>query len=544
MKRGKFFKKLVATALTVVTAVSMLTFTGCGKAKDAGEAKKSITIQAGNSEGDLDPAGVALGMFVQYSNLCLEPLIKYNSEGQLQYRMAKDYTVSDDGLRWTFHLRDDAKWSDGSPVVAADFLNTIKRALDGKTSNSIYADMLSPIVGASEAYSGTGSVDNVGVKAPDDYTIEFTLKEPCSYFLKLVCLQCCYPSKNGLAKASDASWYTNPETSLGNGAFYMTEYVSGQYYKLAKNPNYYDADKVYLDEITVKFIDDATAAVSAYETGEIDFATNLPAYIMDTYSGKKDLVTSPNVTTRFILFNTKTAPFDNENVRLAFTYALDRTEICNMVGKDYEASTVFVGKSMLSNLGNGKKFSDESGELIKTDVTKAKEYLAKAGYPNGAGFPKITYNYPNNEQDKLIAQAVQAQIKANLGIDIELNGLESQVCVSERKSGNFTMTRHNWTADYDDPMDYLLMWVSSSGLNDAGINDTTYDELCAKAAAEMDDAKRNEIMHEAEKLLVAEKAYVAPISTYNTVNLLNPAYTGYTFTSDGSIELKFLKPVE
>ena len=543
MKRGKLFKKLTAVTLTLATVLGMMSFTGCKSGTSTGSvsAGKSITIQMGNTEGDLDPAGVALGKFIQYSRLCLEPLVTYDSNGKLQYCMAKSYTVSDDGLVWTFKLREDGKWNDGSTVTSKDFLNTIKRALDAKTSTSIYADMLSPIVGASEAYAGKGYVENIGVKTPDDFTIEFTLTSPCSYFLKLVCLQCCYPSKDGVATAANSSWYTNPATNLANGAYYMTEYVEGQYYKLAKNPNYYDADKVQIEEITVKQIDDATAAASAYKTGELDMATNLPAYIISEYKGKDDLILQPNVTTRFILFNQTKAPFDNVNVRLAITTALNREDICKSVGEDYVASTSFVGKSMLSNLGNGMKFSDESGELVTESEKKAKEYLAAAGYPDGAGFPTVTYNYPNNEQDKLIAQAIQAQLKKVLNINIELNGLESQVCVSERKAGNFDMTRHNWSADYDDPMDYLLMWVSSSGLNDAKINDTEFDKLCADATAEMDANKRNELMHKAEKLLVTEKAYVAPISTFNTVTLINSKYTGYTFDSSGVIVMKFLK---
>ena len=357
-------------------------------------------------------------------------------------------------------------------------------------------------------------------------------------------MQCCYPSKAGIATNENETWYTDPKTNLANGAFYMTEYVQGQYYKLKKNPNYYDADKVYLEDITVKFIDDATAAVSAYKTNEVDFATNLPAYVMSEYQGKSDLVLQPNITTRFILFNVTKAPFNNDKVRRAISMALSRAEICKTVGDDYEASTQFIAKYMLSNLGTGKKFSDESGEMVTEDIAKAKSLLAEAGYPDGAGFPTVTYNYPNNEQDKLIAQAIQAQLKSALNINVELNGMESQVCVSERKSGNFDMTRHNWTADYDDAMDYLLMWTSTSGLNDAGIKDADYDKLCDDATAELDETKRNTIMHDAEKLLVTDKAYVAPLATNKTICLLNPKYTGYSFDSAGQILLKFIKAAE
>lgn len=536
MKRG-LFGKILALCLTLALTMSM--FTGCGSGKSSGtsNAGTALTIMCSNTEGDLDPCGVALGMFIQYSRLCLEPLVTYDENGEVVYAMAKSYEISDDQLTWTFHLRDDAKWSDGTPCTAKDFEATIKRALDGTTSRSIYADQLSPIVGAAEAYAGTGSVDDVGVKATDDYTLVFTLKEPCSYFLKLITLEPCYPSQASITN-EDEGWYSDPAKNHSNGAFYLTEFVSGQYYKLKKNPYYYDADKVKIEDITVRVIDDATAAVSAYKTGEIQYATSLPAYVIDEYDGKDDLYMIEYITTRFMLFNEEVEALQDTNVRKAISMGINRAEICAMVGKDYEASTQFVAKAMMSNLG-GTKFSEESGELVDENIEEAKKLLADAGYPNGEGFPTLTYNYPNNEQDKLIAQALQAQLKENLGIKIELNGMESQVCVSERKSGNFEITRHNWTADYDDPMNFLLMWVGSSGLNDAKIANEEYDNLLAMAGAAKTQEERNEKMHEAEKILVTDEAYVVPIATYKSVSLIDPKIKGVTFDSGKQVLFKF-----
>lgn len=530
----KTIKRMMAVFLTFVLTASLLT--GCGSSSDSSETKKSIVIQCANTEGDLDPAGVALGMFMQYEAMCLEPLIRYDQSGELVYEAAESYTVSDDQLTWTFHLRKDDKWSDGSNVTAADFVNTVKRALDHSTSTSVYADMLSPIKGASEAYTGKGSVDDVGVYAKDDYTLVFELNEPCSYFLKLCSLQCVFPSKDGVATASNPSWYTDPSTSLGNGAFHLTEYVAGQYYVVEKNPNYYNASNVKLDKITVKVVDDATTAASAYKTGELDYATNLSSFVTTEYANKEDLKVTSNITTRFVLFNVTKAPFDNANVRKAISFALNRSEICKTIGDDYEGSYTYVAKYMKTNLGTGKNFSDETDPLIKENTATAKELLAQAGYPDGQGFPTITYNYPNNEQDKLIAQGIQAQLKANLNINVELNAMESQVCVSERKSGNFQMTRHNWTADYDDPMDYLLMWTTTAGTNDAKISNAEYDSLLAQAAVAKDETTRNTLMHQAEKILVEDEAYVAPISTQKTISLLNPKITGVTWNSAGQID--------
>ena len=512
MRKG-FFKKMAAVVLAVVTTMTM--FTGCGGAGSTSASTKSITIQGGNTEGDLDPAGVALGMFIQYSRLCLEPLVTYDSDGKVSKAMAESYEESSDGLTWTFHLRKDAKWSDGSAVTSADFVNTIKRSLDGKTSKSIYADMLSPIVGATEAYAGTASVDNVGVTAPDDYTIEFKLVKPCSYFLKLIAMQCCYPSKAGIATNENETWYTDPKTNLANGAFYMTEYVQGQYYKLKKNPNYYDADKVYLEDITVKFIDDATAAVSAYKTNEVDFATNLPAYVMSEYQGKSDLVLQPNITTRFILFNVTKAPFNNDKVRRAISMALSRAEICKTVGDDYEASTQFIAKYMLSNLGTGKKFSDESGEMVTEDIAKAKSLLAEAGYPDGF---TLTYHatndrYPNDEK---VAQAI-GQMFSKIGIKVSVVTLPGNVYFSRASAREFSIVMGGAAAETGEAASVLGPLLATfdkekgQGQGNRGrYSNPEFDRLYGEALVNVDDAKREKLLQEATRLAM-EDVGVIPV---------------------------------
>lgn len=541
----KKWKKALSMALAAVLAMSLAACgsgsagsgsgsdgSSTGNAASTAAGEKQIILAAGSPSGGLDPAGVALDFWTEYSKFCISPLISFNEKGEIIYEAAESYSVSEDGLVWTFKLRPDDKWSDGSAVTPADFINTIKRSLDPENSSSIYAENLYVIAGAEAAHKGTGSLEEVQVAAVDDTTLEITLAAPCPYFEKLLALPVFAPSKDGVAVSGDEEWWKTPGTSLGNGAFYLTEFVQDQYYVVSKNPHYYNADQVKLDSVMVKFIDDTQAMISAYKTGEVDVISGLPDYILEQYEGKDDLFIWNMLTTKFILPNLSVEPLDDVRVRKAIALALSRTEICAAIGSDYIPSTSFVPEYMLSNSGS-EYFSQEKDPLITENIEEAQALLAEAGYPNGDGFPVLTYNYPSSDKDSLLAQAIQAQLKQNLNITIELNAMESQVCVSERREGNFELTRHSWTADFNDPINYLSLWTAASSMNDSGINNAEYDELIAQSNAALDPAERNEYLHAAEKILVEEEAYVIPINTQIYIGLRNPKITGVTYNDKG-----------
>ena len=208
-------KRLISTLLTAAMVLSLGTG-ACAEVAQGGE----ITLASFSSTGGLDPAGFALDMWTEYAKLCTDGLVSFDSEGTMIYESAESYETSEDGLVWTFHLREDAKWSDGSAVTAADFVNTIDRALDPNNGNAIYANMLYNIQGAEEYNTGSGSLEDVMAVAVDDYTLEFTLDAPCSYFLKMMSMPVFYPSKAGLATNDNEAWYKDPATSLGNATLW------------------------------------------------------------------------------------------------------------------------------------------------------------------------------------------------------------------------------------------------------------------------------------------------------------------------------------
>lgn len=530
-------KKLLSTVLAVSMAAALPASVYAGEDAALPQGGE-INIATVSCAGSLDPAGVAIDMWTEYAKLCTDGLISYDSDGSVIYETAEKYDVSDDGLVYTFHLREDAKWSDGSDVTADDFINTIHRALDPENGGAIYANMLFGIAGAEEYHNGEGALEDVRAIAVDEHTLEFDLDAPCSYFLKMMTIPVFYPSKAGLATNEDEGWFKDPAKSLGNGAFCLESYTDGVGYTVVKNPYYYQADRVNLDRINVNFITDTTALLAGYQTGEMDVVTGLPDYVADDYTEEDGLFIWTMLTSKFILPNLEVEPLDNPLVREAIAIALNREEICAAIGNDYIPSLNYVAEYMLSP-SSDQYFKDEQEPLFAEDPERAKELLAEAGYPDGEGFPKLTYKYPNSEKDSLLAQGIQAQLKAVLNIDIELVGEEDGVWSTDREDGNYDLIRHSWTADFNDPINYLSLYVSGASSNYNHVEDAAYDEAVANSNATTDQAERDKYLHEAQNILVSENFYVIPAVTQVYICLMNPNLTNITTNDKGEPMYRF-----
>ena len=396
-----------------------------------------------------------------------------------------------------------------------------------------------PIQNAEAIYNGEKEIGELGVKALDDYTLEFTLSTPCVYFLDLLRLPVYTPSCARYADAVGSGWDTNPKTSLSNGPFYLSEYVSGQYFTVKKNPYYWNSEKVVLDKITYRFFDDQQSMATAYATGEVDIATSLPANIMEEYEGKEDLQVTDNIATRYIYPNLEVEALKDVRVRKAINLAINREELCEIVGKDTESTVNFIAKYM-KNKETGNSYVDEAERPFTENVEEARKLLVEAGYPDGEGFPTLQYKYPSLEQDADTAQVIQQQLKKNLNIDIELQAQELQVNYAERRAGDFELCRMNWTADFADPYTYLSMLLSNSTYNCSGIRDEKYDAIVAASDVEQDTTKRSRLIHEAEQLAVGEQFYIIPLYTTKSCNLIRPTIHNITqIQASGALEYRY-----
>lgn len=524
---------LLLAAIMLMTGI----LSGCSGNKKQGETKE-LTVAINSETGSLDPAGMIALTYLAYSVTALDELLTFDENGEIEYRAAESYEVNEDSTVWTFHLRKNALWSDGTPVRAQDFLNTMIRALDPASGNG-YANYLFPIENAEAIYNGEKDADSLGVEIPDDDTLVFHLSEPCAYFLDLLRLPVYTPSCAKYADEVGSGWDKDPASSVANGPFCLVEYVPEQYFVLEKNENYWNKDAVKLDRITYKFFDDQQSMASAYETGEVDVATALPSYVMELYEGKEDLVVTDTIATRYIYPNLEVEPLNDVRVREAITLAIDREELCSIVGADTEPAVNLVARYM-KNKETGNYFVEESDSPFEENVERAQELLAEAGYPDGEDFPVLTYKYPSLEMDSDTAQVLKEQLKRNLNIDIELEAQELQVNYADRHAGDFELCRMNWTADFADPNTYLSMLLSNSTYNCSGIQDEAYDALVRASDSETDAGRRMELLHEAEQLAVGEQFYVIPLFAMKSCNLIRPEIKGITqIPASGALEYRY-----
>lgn len=532
-KQWKKSGVLLLAAIMLMTGI----LSGCSGNKKQGETKE-LTVAINSETGSLDPAGMIALTYLAYSVTALDELLTFDENGEIEYRAAESYEVNEDSAVWTFHLRKNALWSDGTPVCAQDFLNTMIRALDPASGNG-YANYLFPIENAEAIYNGEKDADSLGVEIPDDDTLVFHLSEPCAYFLDLLRLPVYTPSCAKYADEVGSGWDKDPASSVANGPFCLVEYVPEQYFVLEKNENYWNKDAVKLDRITYKFFDDQQSMASAYETGEVDVATALPSYVMELYEGKEDLVVTDTIATRYIYPNLEVEPLNDVRVREAITLAIDREELCSIVGADTEPAVNLVARYM-KNKETGNYFVEESDSPFEENVERAQELLAEAGYPDGEDFPVLTYKYPSLEMDSDTAQVLKEQLKRNLNIDIELEAQELQVNYADRHAGDFELCRMNWTADFADPNTYLSMLLSNSTYNCSGIQDEAYDALVRASDSETDAGRRMELLHEAEQLAVGEQFYVIPLFAMKSCNLIRPEIKGITqIPASGALEYRY-----
>ena len=529
----KFTKKRIVTVIgsAVCTLALMTGLTACGEKKsriktnEKGEILE-ITTPNNPENGEYDPAGAAAYVYFTYQQYCLEGLIQYDKDGKILPATAKSWEISDDLCTYTFHLREDSKWSDGSDVTSYDFKNTMIRALN-PDKGSWYVDFLFVIKGASEAFYGDGSLDDFAVQTPDAHTLVITLKEPCAYFLDLCKLPVYMPSNCKYATEEDENWDMTPGKNLCNGPYYFAERKAGEYVVYKKNPYYYDADKVNLLSIKDMYMDDDQAKASAYQTGELNLIIGAPSSLAEKYEGKPDLQFAEIPQTNYILFNINMKPFDDVRVRKAFAEAVKRVDIATVVGISCVPSSTFVGRFYKSK-ADGTEWGKMQGELLKEDLEEAKKLLAEAGYPNGEGLPPITYTYPAQAYEADVAQVLQQQWQ-QLGVTVNLESMEYEVYVDERRSGKLQLARHQWYADYNDPTTWLLMYSDGNAQNDVKWYNKEYNDLLSASSKEMDAAKRETELMAAEKILVSDECVICPLFTNNNTNLIDPSLENYYF---------------
>lgn len=404
-----------------------------------------------------------------------EGLTRETQEG-IEPAAAINWDISDDGLTYTFHLRDDLKWSDGQACTAKDFEYAWKRACDPATASDYSFLVTNYLVNGDEYFNGEASRDDVGVKALDDTTLEVNLKFPVPYFLSLTSFYTYMPVRQDIVEANGEGWEKNANTCISNGAFYLTEYKVGDHITMAKNEHYWDADNVKLAGITGLMINEGTTALNGYENGEIQVLDSITIeQIPRLQKEDPNFVIHPHIGTYYFQYNVDNEIFSNPLVRKAFSLAVDRKQFVEQVTKGGQTpATGFIPAGMIYSDGTDIRPLDENGlpaneygiDPSKALADEAKALLAEAGYPNGEGLPEITFLYNTNENNKKIAEALQGMWKQNLGVNVTLLNQDWAVFQDTRRAGEYMIARGGWLGDYGDPMTMLDLFASNSGNND------------------------------------------------------------------------------
>lgn len=439
--------------------------------------------------------------------------------------VAERWEVSTNGLVYTFHLRPNARWTNGERVTAPDFVRSYQRILSPTLAGD-YAYMLYVMKGA-EAYHKGGLKDfpAVGVKALDEGTLQITLESPTPYFVSLLNHYTWFPvplsviEKHGPADKRGNRW-TRPGNFVGNGPFRLKEWRMNDVLVAEKNPDYWDAANVKLNAIHFYAMDSAETMERSFRAGQLHNAYTILATKIDPYKKQNPelLHISPHLASYFYRLNCVSGPTTNKLVRQALVMAIDRKSIVENVTRGGQIPATWFTPPGCGGYTARARF--------KEDVAGAKQKLAEAGFPDGKGLQKIEILYNTDENHRAIAEAIQEMWRKNLGIDATLVNQEWKVYLDNNRKLNYQITRAGWTGDYVDPNTFLDMFTSWSQQNQTGWKNAQYDDRIRRAAIEQDPAKRLELFQQAEEILL-EELPIMPIYIYTRIYLLSPAVKGW-----------------
>ncbi len=467
-----------------------------------------------------------------------EGLTRLDAKGKPQPAMAEKITPSDDLKTYTFKLRD-AKWTNGDPVTAQDFVYAWKWALD-PANESQYSYQLYYIKGAQAINEGTAAADTLGVEAVDDKTLKVTLENPTPYFLELTAFYTYFPVNSKIATANP-NWYKDAgDQYTSNGPFKMTKWEHSDSIKLEKNTDYWDAKTVKLSSVEMFMVNEDATELSMYENGELDWAGlpfgQLPTEAIPQLKDAGDLKIKPIAGTYWYKFNTEKPPLNNLNIRKALTYAIDRKAIVENITQGGQVPAMAaVPPTMFKE--------NEKGYFKDNDVKKAKDFLQKGlkelGLTDVSQLPAITLSYNTNDAHAKIAQAIQDMWKQNLGVNVNLSNEEWAVYIDKLHAGDYQIGRMGWLGDFNDPINFLELYRDKDG----GNNDTKWEnpefkQLLIDSQKEEDAKKRTAMLKKAEGIFMNDVP-VAPIYFYTNVWVQKDNLKGVVVSGLGDAQLKW-----
>ena len=501
-----------------------------------------FTVQYGSNPETLDPA---LNSAVDGGNTIItvfETLLIINENNEAVPGQAESWTTSEDGLTWTFTMRDGLKWSDGSELNAKDFEYSFKRMANPDTAAPYAETCLGMIDGFEEAAGfpdadGNPTVepnlDALNVKASDDgKTLTIVLGYPCSYFDKIAAFAAMSPVQKATVEANGDAWCTSPDTYVCNGPYMITEWTPSERIVLTKNPNYvggWDNSKIVSDSITLLLLEDSSASFAAYNSGEAVMIKDVPTDEIPSLTKAEDggdFYVDTILGTYYVSLNLKRDAFKDAKVRKALSLAIDRDYVANTIMQGtYSTADSIVGPGIVDEKGN---FHDNgNAPYISADyeanLAEAKKLLAEAGYPNGEGYPTIEYSCNDAGYHVPLAEYLQ-QAWGDLGITLTISKMEWSSFTAARRAGEYDVARNGWVMDYNDPSNMLDLFCSGNGNNDGKYSNPEFD-AAIEASRVADVSEHFAQLHKAEDILMEDTGCL-PIAYYNDYWLQSPSLKG------------------
>lgn len=490
-----------------------------------------FTVQYGSNPETLDPA---LNSAVDGANTIItifEPLLLINENNEVVGGQAESWEASEDGLTWTFTMRDGLKWSDGTDLNAKDFEYSFKRMVDPDTAAPYAETCLSMIDGFDAAQAG--DPDALNVKASDDgKTLTIVLSYPCSYFDKMAAFAAMSPVQQATVEANGDSWCTSADTFVSNGPYMITDWTPSERIVLSKNPNYvggWDNSKIVSDTITLLLLEDSSASFAAYNSGEAVLIKDVPTDEIPSLTKAEDggdFYVDTILGTYYVSLNLQRDAFKDAKVRKALSLAIDR---------DYVANTIMQGTYTTADSIVGPGIVDESGYFhdngnapyisadYEANMAEAKKLLEEAGYPNGEGYPTIEYSTNDAGYHVPLAEYLQ-QTWGDLGITLTISKMEWSAFTAARRAGEYDVARNGWVMDYNDPSNMLDLFCTSNGNNDGKYANPDFD-AAIDASRVADSAEHFAQLHKAEDILMEDTGCL-PIAYYNDYWLQSPTLKG------------------
>ena len=500
--------------LMVMALVTSLLLTACNNKanKSDTEAKKQVLhVTVSEEIPSLDTAKTMDGTSAHVMQNIFEGLYVLDDQDQPIPAVAKSFKRSEDGKKYTFDLRKDAKWSNGDNVTANDFIFAWKRAVNPQTASQ-YADMFFHVKNAKEINKGTMSLDELGVKVINDYKLEVELEQPIPYFLQLLALPIYLPQHESFLKEQGNKYGLEPSNLIYNGPFVLEKWKHEQEFQLKKNATYWDQKKVKLDEINFHIVKDTMTAVNLYEAGDLD-RVPINSQVVDKYKGNKELHMSSDPGIAMLRFNEKNNALANKKVRQSISLALNKDDfVAHFINNGAKPANGLVPVGHM-NEETGKDFRKENGNISSYDLQNAQKIWEEA--KKELGVEQVNLGFLTFEQDnaKRMAEYIKGDLEKNLnGLTLQIKQQPFKQKLQLEQTGDYDITMANWGPDYKDPINYLELFTTGNPNNKMSYSNSHYDDLIRKAKNDfvLDPEKRWEALREAEQVLL-EDAAVAPL---------------------------------